>query len=92
MSDRPRTATVLIGIGASGTERRMACVFEHLVRRRPGRHRLIVNRGLYDVLLSAGFDLQRPEVRVLERRFLLDRKKGAHSGWLMNPGLSDRHF
>ncbi len=86
MSDRPRTATVLIGIGASGTERRMACVFEHLIRRRPGRHRLIVNRGLYDVLVSAGFDLQRPEVRVLERRSLLDRKRGSHSGWLVNCG------
>jgi len=31
--ERPRIATVLIGIGASGTERRMACVFEHLARR-----------------------------------------------------------
>lgn len=49
----------------------MACVFEHLVRRHPGRHLLIVNRGLYDVLSLAGFDLDRPEIMTLERRPLL---------------------
>lgn len=86
MSDRPRIATVLIGVGASGTERRMACVFEHLVRRRPGRHRLVVNRDLYDHLLRAGFGLDRPEVRILEWRSFFDRKQGAHASWWTNCG------
>lgn len=86
MRSRPQIATILIGVGASGTERRMACVFEHLVRRRPGRHLLIVNRELYDLLALAGFDLQRPEVKVLEARSLFDRKKGAHASWLTNCG------
>lgn len=54
LRERPRIATILIGIGASGTERRMACVFEHLSRRQPGRHLLIVNRDPLSVLLSAG--------------------------------------
>jgi len=84
--ERPRIATVLIGIGASGTERRMACVFEHLTRRHPGRHLLVVNRGLLDVLLSAGFRLGPPDIHVLENRSVLDRKEGAHSGLLTNVG------
>ena len=84
--ERPRIATVLMGIGASGTERRMACVFEHLTRRHPGRHLLVVNRGLLDVLLSAGFRLGPPDIHVLENRSVLDRKEGAHSGLLTNVG------
>ena len=84
--ERPRIATVLIGIGASGTERRMACVFEHLTRRHPGRHLLVVNRELLDVLLSAGFRLGPPDIHVLENRSVLDRKEGAHSGLLTNVG------
>lgn len=84
--ERPRFATILIGIGASGTERRMACVFERLARRHPGRHLLLVNRGLLDVLLSAGFRLGPPDVHVLEGRSVLDRKVRAHSGALTNMG------
>jgi len=84
--ERPRIATVLMGIGASGTERRMACVFEHLTRRHPGRNLLVVNRELLDVLVSAGFRLGPPDIHVLENRSVLDRKEGAHSGLLTNVG------
>lgn len=84
--ERPRTATILIGIGASGTERRMACVFEQLARRHPGRHLLVVNRGLLDILLSAGFRLGAPDIHVLEHRSVLDRKVGAYSGLFTNLG------
>ncbi len=84
--ERPRTATILVGIGASGTERRMAYVFENLAQRHPGRHLLIVNRELLDVLLSAGFRLQPPDVHILESRSTLDRKVRAHSGLLTNVG------
>jgi glycosyltransferase involved in cell wall biosynthesis len=64
----------------------MACVFEHLSRRHPGRHLLIVNRDLLDVLLSAGFRLEESDLHVLEHRSWLDRKSGAHSGLLTNLG------
>ncbi len=84
--ERPRFATILVGIGASGTERRMACVFERLARRHPGRHLLLVNRELLDVLLSAGFRLAPPDVHVLGRRSVLDRKVRAQAGALTNMG------
>jgi glycosyltransferase involved in cell wall biosynthesis len=84
--ERPRIATVLIGIGASGTERRMAGVFERLSRRHPGRHLLIVNRDLLNVLLSAGFRLEESDLHVLEYRSWFDRKGGAQSGLLTNLG------
>jgi hypothetical protein len=64
----------------------MACVFEHLAHRHPGRHLLIVNRSLYNVLASVGFRLETPDVRILEYRSRLDRKRGAHSGFVTNLG------
>lgn len=70
---------------ASGTERRLAFVYQHLHSRYPNEYLLILSRDLYGVLNRGGFGLDRlPGVRVLGRRWWLDIKRGAHASPLVN--------
>jgi glycosyltransferase involved in cell wall biosynthesis len=86
-SVRRRTAIVLFGVAASGTERRMAYVFTRLRRRHPGEYLLVINCELHAILERAGFGLgEGPDVRVLTGRSRLDVKRGAHPGLVVNAG------
>lgn len=70
---------------ASGTERRLAFVYKHLERRYPGEYLLVLPRGLCHTLDRGGFGLSdMPGVRVLNRRWRLDLKRGAHASPLVN--------
>jgi glycosyltransferase involved in cell wall biosynthesis len=78
---------VLASAQASGTERRVAFVYRHLVKRFPDRYRLLIAPNLFEVLNEAGYALDRLEgVDLLPRRSRLDRKRGAHAPPWVNAG------
>jgi len=65
----------------------MAFVYRHLVRRYPGRYRMLIAPNLYAVLNQGGYGLDQLEgVEVLAARSHLDRKRGSDAPVLVNVG------
>lgn len=82
-----KVAFVLLSTVASGTERRIGRLFRHLSSAHPGRYHLIVSREVWTHLGLGGFGLEElPNIHILGRRSLFDRKKGAEESWLVNLG------
>ncbi len=66
--DAPSVLLVMICLRChlGGAEKRYARTFEMLVRRTAGRHKLLINRAMWELLQSAGIGVTRESVAVLD--------------------------
>ncbi|MEX2030817.1 MAG: glycosyltransferase family 4 protein [Anaerolineales bacterium] len=82
-----RVVLALTSVIASGTERRLAFVYRHLIRKAPDGYLLLVTPELFSVLNRGGYRLDGlPNVHLLGGRSPFDRKAGAHATWWVNVG------